>query len=71
MVFVKRSGTVSFVPYFADVGKKNPKSTPTFLSEHDRHLLRKLSFAASMRRVPPFHLDLFNTVKPTDTTNKI
>lgn len=33
-------------------------------------LCRKLSFATSMRRVPPFHLDLFNTVKPTETTNR-
>lgn len=39
--------------------------SPTIL-----YLVKKLSFAVSICRVPPFHLDLFNTVIPEDTSSE-
>lgn len=34
------------------------------------YLCRKLSLAVSICRVPPFHLDLFSTVKPAEETHR-
>lgn len=35
-----------------------------FNYNHKNYLCKKLSFANSICKVPPFHLDLFNTVMP-------
>lgn len=40
------------------------------LKYHKTYLCRMLSFASSICNVPPFHLDLFNTVTPAHKEKK-
>lgn len=80
LVFSRRTFTILFcrrLPLFSqsDRSKNKRSRVRTYRSGILRstrrrpHLCRKLSFAISMRRVPPFHLDLFNTETPAATTH--
>lgn len=44
--------------------KKQIIHVHTLNHNHRNYLCKKLSFASSICNVPPFHLDLFNTVMP-------